>query len=88
MTDKSTLVEFPADFIIKVFGPNHQQFIEDIRQLVHTNCEQSDWPKLTHKLSKNNQYISISVAVHVTSKAGLDNIYHALTSHPQVKMVI
>lgn len=88
MTDRSTILDFPTNFVIKVFGPNTQQFIDDICKLAHASCEQSDWPTFTQQLSRNKQYISISVSVYVTSKTNLDNIYRALTSHQQVKMVI
>lgn len=88
MIDRSSLIDFPTDFVIKVFGPNKQQFIDEISQLVISNCEKNDTPSLTHQFSKNKQYISISVTVYVTSKPGLDKIYKALTTHPHVKMVI
>ena len=88
MTDNSTLIDFPTDFIIKVFGPNQQDFIDEISQLSIEHCEEPDTPKFAHQLSKNRQYVSISVTVYVTSKTNLDKIYQALTKHPLVKMVI
>lgn len=88
MNDRSTLLNFPTDFVIKVFGPNEQLFIDEIYQLALDNCENKDQTTFTQQPSRNKQYLSISVSVHVTSKLNLDKIYQALISHPQVKMVI
>ncbi|WP_367605550.1 YbeD family protein [Legionella sp. W05-934-2] len=88
MANKHTMMDFPTDFKIKVFGPNDHQYIEEIRQLSHDHCEQGDKPTFTYQPSTNHRYISITIAFHVTSKSNLDKIYNALTAHPQVKMVI
>ena len=88
MTEQESLIDFPTDFVIKVFGPNNQQFIDEIGKLIHGSCEPADKPKFGIQFSKNHQYVSISITVYVTSKPNLDKIYQALSTHPQVKMVI
>lgn len=88
MIDRSKILDFPTNFTIKAFGPNTPEFIDEISNLASSSCEENDTPTFNYQLSKNKRYISISVSVYVTSKNNLDNIYRALTSHPQIKMVI
>lgn len=85
---KDTLIDFPCTFPIKVIGTNSSSFLEEIRQITLAHFPDTSEDALTHKMSKNANYLAITVSVFVENKDRLDTFYQALTQHPEVKMVL
>jgi len=84
----TSLIEFPCDFSIKVIGKNTTCFESDI-----LNTARQFYPELSHQaiksqLSKSGTYCSLSLTVHAKEQKTLDNLYRALTQHPDVNMVL
>ena len=86
-TDTPVLV-FPCDFPIKVIGIFTEHFLEEITVIVRAHFPKIANEQITHKLSKEKNYLAITVNVHATNKSELDELYQALTSHPNIKMVL
>jgi putative lipoic acid-binding regulatory protein len=40
------------------------------------------------RLSKNGNYLGLTVTVHVTSREQLDELYRTLSTHPMVSVVL
>lgn len=83
-----SLIEFPCFFIIKVMGVADATFqpniIDTIKVLVPTFSAEH----IEARNSSSGKYISLSCNVWVTSQLALDEVYRAVTGHPQVKYVL
>lgn len=89
MTDpKDSLIEYPCDFPIKVFGEAQQGFAQAIAIVVQTHAPEFDSAAIEMRRSSNAKYLSLTCTIRATSREQLDNLYRDLTSHPMVKMVL
>ena len=87
MTQK-TLIEFPCYFPIKIIGNNSSTFLEEVRQITGTHFPNFKQDTLTYKISKDANYIAITVTVFAENQRMLDAFYRAITEHPEIKMVL
>ena len=85
---EETLIEFPCDFPIKVMGETRDEFAATIVDIIRTQTPDFDSSKVDMRASSGGRYISLTCTVYVTSKQQLDDIYRALTAHPEVKFVL
>jgi len=85
---EDTLIEFPCDFPIKVMGEMRDDFAKTIIAEIHKQLPDFDSSGVEMRASSGGKYISLTCAVHVTSRPQLDNIYRALTAHPMVKIAL
>lgn len=85
---RTTLIEFPCYFPIKIIGNNSSVFLEEIRQITVTHFPNVEEDALTHKTSKDSNYLAITVTVFAENQDMLDAFYRAITQHPEVKMVL
>lgn len=88
MTQQDSLIEYPCDFPIKIFGEAHADFAQAIAIVVQAHAPDFNAATIESRNSKTSRYISLTCTVHVTSRDQLDNLYRDLTSHPMVKMVL
>lgn len=93
MTDKPTpptesLLTFPCDFTIKVFGLGSDEFEAEVLMLVHKHVPNLSERAIQSRPSENGKYRALSITVHVDSKEQLDNLYRALSSSPHVLMAL
>jgi len=87
VTDDS-LIEYPCDFPIKVFGSAHPDFVNAITQVVQAHAPDFNSKDIESRSSSAAKYTSLTCTVHITSREQLDNLYRDLTSHPMVKMAL
>ena len=85
---KDSLIEYPSDFPLKIFGAAHPDFVQAIVKVVLAHAPDFDSKSVEMRNSNAARYISITCTVRVTSREQLDNLYRDLTSHPMVKMVL
>jgi hypothetical protein len=85
---KDSLIEYPCDFPIKVFGEAKQGFAQAIATVVLVHAPDFDAATIKMRSSSNAKYISLTCTIRATSREQLDNLYRDLTSHPMVKMVL
>ncbi|HHT0591685.1 TPA: YbeD family protein [Legionella anisa] len=85
---KTTLIEFPCHFPVKIIGNNSPVFLEEIRQITVTHFPHIEEDAMTHKMSKDSNYLAITVTVFAENQDMLDAFYRAITLHPEVKMVL
>lgn len=85
---KTTLIEFPCFFPIKIIGSNSPDFLEEMRQISMSHFPNIEEDALTHKMSKDSNYLAITVTVYAENQEMLDTFYRAITQHPEVKMVL
>ena len=85
---KETLLTFPCEFPIKIFGKKHENLRNEVLSIIHNEVPNFDENNLTFKESKDGNYHALTAMIHATSKAQLDSIYHALSDHPLVTMTL
>ena len=85
---EDSLIEYPCDFPIKVFGFAHPDFASAITHVVQAHAPDFDSKYIESRSSSAAKYTSLTCTVHITSREQLDDLYRDLTSHPMVKMVL
>ena len=85
---EENLLEFPCDFPIKVMGETNDAFAATMVEVIKAVDPTFDASKVDMRASTGGRFISLTCTVHATSRAQLDNIYRALTSHPLSKYVL
>lgn len=93
MTDKTTpptesLLTFPCDFTLKVFGLGTDEFEAEVLSLVHKQIPNFSERVIQSRASENGKYRALSITVHVQSKEQLDNLYRVLSTSPHILMVL
>lgn len=93
MTEKPTppeesLLKFPCDFTIKVFGLGSDEFESEVLMLVHKHVSNLSDRAIQSRPSQKGKYRALSITIHVESKEQLDRIYQDLSSSPHVIMAI
>lgn len=83
-----SLLKFPCDFVIKVFGNNNDEFEITVITIIRKHCEEVSETAFTTRPSKDGKYLALSATVHIDSKEQLDDIYRELSSNPNVLMVL
>lgn len=85
--DNETLIEFPCRFPIKVMGSRTDDFGQVVLDIALKHAPDVSEADLEMRVSKNGNYLSVTVTINATSKPQLDNLYLELTGHPLVKIV-
>ncbi len=85
---EESLIEYPSDFPIKVVGIMHDDFSNHIIALVVDHDPTFHAGKVEMRPSSQGKYLSLTVTVRATSRAQLDDLYRALSSHEMVKFVL
>jgi len=83
-----SLIEYPSDFPIKIFGEARPDFAATIARVVLAHAPDFDSTSIEIRSSSNARYLSLTCTIRATSREQLDNLYRDLSSHPMVKMVL
>jgi putative lipoic acid-binding regulatory protein len=86
MTKK--LITFPCLFPIKVMGTASDAFEGAVVSIVNQHVSDLGEGAIVPKLSKNGNYISLTVTINAKSQKQLDALYQALTDEPSILMVL
>lgn len=85
---EASLVDYPCDFPLKIFGFAEPGLTEAIARVVCAHAPDFDAAAITTRPSSTGRYLSLTCTVRATSREQLDNLYRDLSSHPMVKMVL
>ncbi len=85
---KDSLIDYPCDFPIKVFGQSQQGFAQAVMEVVTRHDPGFKPGSIEMKSSRNARYTSLTCTVRATSREQLDAIYQELCDHPMVVMVL
>lgn len=86
-TDDSLIV-YPCVFPIKVMGAHVHGFAAAMMDVAGSYDPAFDRSTVELRESKGGKFLGVTLMVRATSRAQLDDIYRALTSHPMVKIVL
>ncbi len=87
MTDKTAL-EFPCQFPIKMMGRDSPEFRATARALVEKHVGAVADDAVQTALSRNGNFVSVTVTITATSRQQLDDIYRDVTGHADVLMAL
>ena len=88
MTLSASLIEYPCEFPIKVFGQQQAGYAQAVLEVVNKHDPDFSASSMEMRASKNARYISLTCTVHATSREQLDALYQELCDHPLVVMVL
>jgi putative lipoic acid-binding regulatory protein len=83
-----TLLKFPTPFPIKAMGRREDGFAQAVLDIILTQAPEFDAGSLEMRPSRNGNFLSVTATINAQSKAQLDDIYRALSSHPLVLMAL
>ncbi|MDD2720047.1 MAG: DUF493 domain-containing protein [Gallionella sp.] len=83
-----SLVEYPSDFPLKIFGAQHPDLAQSVLEVVTRHAPDFVAASMEMRASKTAKYISLTCTIRATSRAQLDAVYQELCDHPLVKMVL
>ena len=75
------VMSFPCELTIKVMGNNQPEFIAAMLAIFREHCPDLSEAGISTLPSKTDKFLSLSVTVNAKSKAQMDELYEALTSH-------
>lgn len=85
---KETLLKFPCDFPIKVFGLASDEFERSVLNIIQKYVPNISNQAIKSRKSDKGNYLALTIVVHVESKIQLDQIYQELSSSPKVLMAL
>ena len=88
MTLTDSLIDYPCDFPIKVFGLSQQGFAQAVMEVVVRHDPDFQASTIEMRSSSKARYISLTCTIRGTSREQLDAVYQELCDHPQVVMVL
>lgn len=82
------LLDFPCDFPIKMMGREQPEFRDVAVALVerHTGKVRSD--AIRTALSRNGNFLSITITIKAQSQQQLDDIYSDLSEHEEILVAL
>ncbi len=86
--DNATLLEFPCSFPIKVMGRDQESFRSAAIELVTRHVGDIAGNAISTSLSRNGNFLSITITIEAQSQKQLDNIYNDLSSHEEVLVAL
>lgn len=76
--------EFPCEYPVKAMGPNTDDFLLKITELVKQHAPEVSKHSVQSKISKTGKYQSVTVLVYAQSKDHLINIYQEIRQVEEV----
>jgi uncharacterized protein len=83
-----SLIEYPCEFPIKIFGLQQSGFAQAVLEVVNKHDPGFLAATMEMRASKNARYISLTCTVQATSREQLDALYQELCDHPSIVMVL
>jgi uncharacterized protein len=85
---EESLLTFPCDFTLKIFGLHSDEFEANVLMLIHKHVPNFSDRAIQQRSSQKGKYCALSITIHVESREQLDNVYRELSSSPHVIMVL
>ncbi len=82
------LLEFPADFPLKVMGRRVDGFAQAIAAVVGAHAPGFDPASIEIRSSSRGTYLSLTVIVRAESRTQLESLYRELAAHPMVRILL
>ncbi|HYR05492.1 MAG TPA: DUF493 domain-containing protein [Gallionella sp.] len=83
-----SLLEYPSDFPIKIFGLQQAGFAQAVLEVVNRHDPEFTAATMEMRASRNARYLSLTCTIRATSREQLDALYQELCDHPSIVMVL
>jgi putative lipoic acid-binding regulatory protein len=81
-------IRYPLEYPIKVMGRRGPRLVQTVVDIVKRHAPDFDPATVEMRVSRKNNYLSVTCVVRATSRAQLDALYRELCDHPAVVMVL
>ena len=88
MTLAHSLIEYPCEFPLKIFGLQQAGFAQAVLEVVNKYDPGVAAASMEMRASRNDRYVSLTCTIRATSREQLDAVYQELCDHPMVVMVL
>lgn len=82
------LIEFPAQYPLKIMGVRSDGFAQEITECVRAHIPDFDPGSLEMRASSKGTYLSVTMILPLKSRGELEAVYKAVSAHPLVKVVL
>jgi len=84
----ASLIEYPCEFPLKIFGLQQPGFAQAVLEVVTKHDPGFTAASIEMRASKNARYLSLTCTIQATSREQLDALYQELCDHPSIVMVL
>jgi hypothetical protein len=88
MEERTTLLEFPCAFPIKIMGEAREGFADAMLEIVLRHAPDFVAASVEMKASSGGKYLSLTCTITAVSQAQLDDLYREISGHPMVSMAL
>lgn len=85
---EQSLLTFPCEFVIKVFGLASDEFEASVITLIRNHISDIRAEAFKTRPSKDGKYLALTITVDIETREQLDSIYRDLTSNPLILMAL
>jgi len=82
------MIEFPCAYPIKIMGPYQAEFKEQMLNIVRQYAPELVDEAVQERLSRNGNYVSITVTIQATGEDQLAELFEALKNSGRVSLVL
>jgi len=86
--ERTTLLEFPCAFPIKIMGEAKEGFADAMLEIVLRHAPDFAAVSMEMKASSTGKYVSLTCTITAVSQSQLDDLYREISSHPMVSMAL
>ena len=86
--ENNSILEFPCHFPIKAMGKSADDFDMLILSIVRKYAPDVHDGAIQSRLSRNGNFIAVTVTIMAQNQEQLDSIYHELSAHERVIMAL
>jgi putative lipoic acid-binding regulatory protein len=87
-TEPQSPLQFPCEFMIKVFGHASDQFELEVLTIIRKHVQDLRENALSVRPSKDGKYLALTIKINAESKDQLDDIYRDLSRNPHILMAL
>ncbi len=85
---RETLLEFPCEFPIKMMGRDEPAFHDAARHIIEKHAGELDEDAYRKAMSRDANFVSLTVTINATSQKQLDDIYRDLSAHDEILVAL
>ena len=88
MPIENEVFNFPTAIPLKVIGRNVDNFEEFVLSIISKHVEETDIHSVRSRTSRAESYLSVTVTFTAHSREHFDAIWHELSTHERILMLI
>ncbi|MBZ0093824.1 MAG: DUF493 domain-containing protein [Sulfuricella sp.] len=86
--ERTTLLEFPCAFPIKIMGEAREGFADAMLEIVLRHAPDFVAVSMEMKASSSGKYVSLTCTITAVSQVQLDDLYREISGHTMVSMAL